>query len=42
MGGWGWNGWKKWIEIIEFMAYFSLIFTNCVDFKVGLRDVARF
>ena len=35
---------KTWIptEIIEFMAYFLLILTNCVDFNVELRNVAKF
>ena len=28
--------------IIEFTAYFCWMVTNCVDFKVGLRNVVIF
>ena len=29
-------------RIIQFTAYFLLIFTNCVDCKVGMRNMAKF
>ena len=29
-------------KLLNFMTYFLLTFTNCVDCKVGLRNVAKF